>query len=76
MSLVSLINALSNILGPLAGGVCFLFIGIMEIFISMEFKHKKTNSSVTNIIKNDIKESSHYITKENPVMLKAMFIVA
>lgn len=91
-SFVSLVNAFSNIAGPLLGGViygiygiwpiiiigaiCFLASSIMELFIQMKYTPTHKKEKIYKIIKNDLKESLEFLTKDKPVMLKAMGIVA
>lgn len=89
---VSLVNALSNLIGPLLAGVLYGFFGIwpilitsticfflaafMEMFIKMIFVPQKKHDLVMDMIKSDFKASIHFIVKENPIMLKAMIVTS
>jgi MFS family permease len=90
--IVSLVNAVSNLFAPVAAGIlygifgikqimlvsfiCFFTAAIMEMFIVMKFKNDINNKNVREIIRSDIKISIDYITKDKPIMLKAMLIIS
>lgn len=89
--IVSLVNALSNLVGPLlagilygtwgiwpimiTGAICFLLAATMEMFIKMDFVKQMKHDSVITMIRSDFKASIHFIVK-NPVMLKTMLIAS
>jgi len=89
---VSLVNAFSSLMAPLAagilygsfgiitimitGGVCFALAAIMEMFIKIKVAKQKEYDNFGKMIKEDFKESVRYIFKDNPILLKAMIIVA
>lgn len=88
--MVSLVNAFSNLIGPLfagilygtigifpimiTGAIAFLLAAIMETFIKMTFKAQQKHSSVFELVKSDFKESLNYVVKKNPIILKAMIV--
>lgn len=90
--IVSLVNALSNLIGPLLAGIlyglygiwpimitssiCFFLASIMEMFIKMAFVKQTRHNSPLDMIKADFKESIHFIVKDNPIMLKVMIIIS
>lgn len=90
--IVSLVNALSNMLGPLlagilygafgiwlimiTGAICFLLASTMEIFIKMDFVKQMKHESAIAIIRSDFKASFHFIVRDKPVLLKAMLIAS
>jgi MFS family permease len=90
--IVSLVNAVSNLFGPVAAGIlygifgikqimlvsfiCFSAAAVMEMFIVMKFKNEIKNKNVIDIIKSDIKVSLDYIRKDKPIMLKTMLIIS
>lgn len=90
--IVSLVNSLSNLIGPLLGGilygafgiwpimitsaVCFFMASIMEMFIKIAHVKQERHDHVLQLIQSDLKKSFHFIFKENPIMVKLMIIVA
>jgi len=90
--IVSLVNASSNLMGPLIAGIlyghfgiepimltgiiCFFLAAVMEFFITMKFERESSCDSIINIIKSDLKLSFDYVMKDNPVMIKAMVITS
>lgn len=91
-AVINLVSSFSGLIGPVVGGalfgfygimpilyvsvVCFLFSAIMEIFIQIPFEKKQTNGSIFAIGFADLKESFHYMSKEQPLILKLSFAVA
>lgn len=90
--MVSLVNAISSLMGPVAAGVLysiysiqylmsaavFLFFlaAVMELFIYIDFERKKSNQDILKIISSDLSLSLKFIRQDNPIMLKVMFITA
>lgn len=91
-SVITLVNSLSSLIGPVIGGavyafygiipvlvvsvICFLCSAIMEIFIHIPYKKKKSESNIFKMAKNDLTESVNFIKNGHPVVLKIGFIAA
>ncbi len=91
-SVITLVNSLSGLLGPVIGGAvfgfyginpilyvsigCFLFSAIMEIFIHIPFEKKESSGSVFAIGLRDMKESIHYIKVDQPEIWKVSLLIA
>ena len=90
-AVINQVNALANLIGPVAGGAlygfygirpilyvsigCFLFSATMELFIRIPFKKPKKGSSIFSIVKQDLTESFRFIRTEQPVIGKGILIV-
>ena len=90
--IVTQVAALANLFGPILAGflyafmditwiliissVCFLGAAIMECFINIPFTRKMDHNRILSMIKNDIKEVFYYLRKDQPVLLKMLFIIA
>lgn len=90
-AVINQVNALANLIGPVAGGAlygfygirpilyvsigCFLFSATMELFIRIPFKKPQKGSSVLSIVKQDLSESFRFIRTEQPVIGKGILIV-
>jgi len=90
--IVSMITAMSNILGPLTAGilygqfginpimitciVSFLLASLMELFIKIKYRPLEKENSVIKTIKSDFNLSIQYIFKDNPVIFKVMLVTA
>lgn len=88
---VSQINSLSNILGPILGGVLYGFWGLMpvvivsgicfcsaaflECFIQMPFQKQARETHFLGTMLSDFKEAIRFMTKEKPIILKLMLTV-
>ena len=86
------VSSISGIVGPVLGGimfslfglqpilligaVCFLLSSIMEIFIVIPFEKRKRKEGIFEIVKNDMKDSFWFITKEKPEIGKIVLIAA
>lgn len=86
------VSSISGIVGPVLGGimfslfglqpilligaVCFLLSSIMEIFIVIPFEKRKKEEGIFEIVKNDMKDSFWFITKEKPEIGKIVLIAA
>lgn len=91
-AVINLVSSFSSLIGPVIGGalfsfygimpilyvstVCFLLSAIMEIFIHIPFEKKQTHGSIFAIGLADLKESFHYMSKEQPLIVKLSFAVA
>jgi len=90
--IVSLVNAVSNLLGPITAGVLyvlfsiqtimsaavilFLSAAIMELFIYIKFERESSPAGTLNIIKSDLKLSLKFISRDKPVMLSVMLVTS
>lgn len=90
--IISLVNAFSNLLAPLFAGIlygvlgiwpimisaviCFFLAAIMEMFIVMKFESKHHDESIIGIIRSDLRVSIDYMTKDTPVIIKAMLVIS
>lgn len=90
-AVINQVNALANLIGPVAGGAlygfygirpilyvsiaCFLFSATMELFIHIPFEKPQKGSSVFSIVKQDLSESFRFIRTEQPVIGKGILIV-
>lgn len=91
-AIINMVNTLSNLLGPVVGGIlfglwginpiliisigCFTCSAIMEIFIHIPFAKQTTNTGIFKIVKGDLKESWLFMKKEKPVFLSVVVILA
>ncbi len=87
--IVAGVASLTNIAGPVLGGVLYGVIGInaiiviscvsfflsaiMEIFIQIPFIKQEQNSNIIKTIFTDIKDGIVHICKENRFILKILF---
>ena len=85
-SIVDMISSLANMLGPVLGGllyasvglspilyisaVCFFASAVMEIFIHIPFQKRKHNGSMIVSGVRDMKDSSHFLIRKKPMLLK------
>ena len=90
-AVINQVNALANLIGPVAGGalygfygirpilyvsiICFIFSATMELFIHIPFKKPKKGTSVFAVVKQDLSESFWFIRTEQPVIGKGILIV-
>jgi len=86
---VQQVSSLSNFLGPIIAGVLygilgikgivfinaasFCFSAVMELFLQIPKKEIVVSGSVLKIFSKDIKDSSVYLRKENPVIFRMIF---
>ncbi|TDP52996.1 MFS transporter [Aminicella lysinilytica] len=91
-SMVTLVNSLSSLVGPVIGGavfgffgimpilvvsiICFLASAIMEIFINIPFTPQPNDENIFKMGLNDIKGSFHYMLYEKKIILKGSLLVA
>ncbi len=91
-AVINLVGSLSNLMGPVLGGIlygfwglkpiltvsviCFTISAIMEIFIHIPFEKKEYKEGILQMVKTDVKESLIFIRNENPVIGKISMILA
>lgn len=91
-AIINQINALSGLLGPIAGGivygiwglapvvaagcVCFFLSAVMEIFIKIPCVKQKAEKGVLAIVKQDMGESFAYIRNEQPIIKQVVIIIS
>lgn len=90
-AVINQVSTLANILGPVLGGVfygmwgvksililagiCFFISAVMEIFIQIPFKKRKSEKSFLSIAAQDFKESLLFISREKPIISKIIIIL-
>ncbi|MEG0769557.1 MAG: MFS transporter [Ruthenibacterium sp.] len=91
-AVVNQIGALAGLLGPIIGGmlfgafgiapilalsiVCFFASAVMELFITIPFIKRKSDSGIFKIVKNDVRDSVHYLKTEKPMLMQIIALVA
>lgn len=55
--------------------ICFAFSAILELFIRIPHHREASKEGIFTIVKEDMKESLHFIVKEKPIMAKVMLII-
>lgn len=91
-AIINQIGALSNLLGPIIGGmlfgtfgiipiltisiICFTLSAIMEIFIHIPYKKRNDNQNMIAIVKNDLSESINYMKNEKPILIKIIVLIS
>ncbi|MEG2016958.1 MAG: MFS transporter [Clostridium sp.] len=91
-AIINQIGALSNLLGPIIGGMlfgtfgiipiliisilCFTLSAIMEIFIHIPYKKRNDNENMITIVRNDLSESINYMKSEKPILIKIIVLIA
>ncbi len=89
---VNLVNSLSNMLGPVIGGVlygtfglsavlivsaiCFFLSAVMELFIKIPHKKQNAAGSVWAIVKSDMSSSIRFMFKTKPILAQIILILA
>lgn len=56
-------------------GICFFISAVMEIFIQIPFKKRKSEKSFLSIAAQDFKESLLFISREKPIISKIIIIL-
>ncbi len=90
-AVINLVNSFASLIGPITGGmlyglygitpiiavscICFLISAIMELFIRIPHVKSKAEGRILTIIKEDLKESLGYITREKPILCKVVFMI-
>lgn len=91
-AVINQVNALSNLLGPVIGGmlfgsfgitpiliisiICFVISAIMEIFIDIPHVKRGATVGIMSIVRNDLTESIHYMKTEKPLLIKIIVLIS
>lgn len=91
-SIVVQINALSTLAGPILGGVCYGFFGILpicifsaicfalsailELFLHIPYRPQARSSSLFHTVSADFKEAINFVVVKNPSILKMLIMLA
>lgn len=91
-AVINLVNSFAGLIGPVVGGAlfgfygimpilyvsaaCFILSAVMEIFIQIPYQKKAANGNIFAIGFGDLKESFHYMYKEQPVIIHLSFAIA
>lgn len=89
-AVINLVNSFSSLIGPVVGGALYSLFGItpilfvsvfcffasatMEIFIHIPYEKKKAEGSMFKIAYEDLKESFHYMIKEEPTIIRVCIV--
>lgn len=90
-AVVNLVQSLSGLLGPSIGGIlysmyglgpiiivssiCFAFSALIELFIRIPHIKQAAPDNIWQMVKGDMKESLHFVSREYPVMFKVMIMI-
>lgn len=90
-AVVNLVTSMSNLLGPIIGGIlfavygltpilivssiCFVCSAILELFINIPIVKQSKKGSIVAIVKEDMKLSINFIRKDKPILAKVMIII-
>lgn len=90
-SAINLVQSMSNLLGPVIGGmlyavyglniilvvssVCFFISAVMELFIQIPYKKQAKRETVWKTVQNDMRISIRFMVKENSVIIKILFLL-
>ncbi|MDR2931625.1 MAG: MFS transporter [Oscillospiraceae bacterium] len=90
-AVVNLVNSFSGLLGPVVGGMlyagyglepilqvsagCFALSAVMELFIRIPHQRRDTKGGMLAIVRDDMRESVHFILKERPVLAKGIVLL-
>lgn len=91
-AIVNQIGALANFMGPIIGGMlygvwgiksilqvsimCFLLSAVMELFLVIPFQKQAEKRSIGETVKNDLRESLHFLRLEKPIFIKLCIVIA
>lgn len=86
------VAALSNLAGPVVGGVLYNFIGlesviligaiafllsaIMEMFIRLPFTRQETSEGMVALIRDDMRQGMRFIFREKPYIARTMLLAS
>ncbi|MCH1981992.1 MFS transporter [Ruminococcus sp. OA3] len=59
-----------------AGVICFFITSIFEYFIRLDYIPQQTNGHILQIVKHDLKASTHFISRVRPSILKTLLLVS
>lgn len=90
-AVISQVDTLASLVGPVIGGMlfgmwgikpillisigCFTFSAVMEIFITIPFTKRKTDKGIFAIAASDLKESYMFVKNEKPIFISMLIIV-
>jgi len=90
-AVVGVVNSLSGMVGMAVAGVvfgrfgltpilvigaiCFAITAVMDLLIRMPCKKQESSGGIVKIVKDDLKQSVRYATKEKPIIAKVVAIV-
>ncbi len=91
-SVVTLVNSLAGLIGPVIGGAvygfygitpvlwvsifCFFASAVMEIFIHIPFEKKPGAASIAALVRQDMAHSFRFIKNEKPIIAKIALFIA
>lgn len=91
-AIVNQIGSLANFIGPIIGGMlygvwgiksilqvsimCFLLSAVMELFIVIPFQKQAERRGIGETVKNDLRESLHFLKSEKPIFIKVCIVIA
>ena len=91
-AVVSQVAMLANLIGPVLGGVlyglfgampiilvsgvCFFLSAVLELFIHIPFQPLDAKTSILQIVKDDLRESIRFITREQLDILRITLMIA
>lgn len=91
-AVINLVSSFAGLIGPVIGGalfgfygimpimyvcvICFVLSAVMEIFIQIPYEKKAVNGNIFAIGFGDLKESFHYMRKEQPVIMQLSLAIA
>ena len=91
-AVINMVQTLSGLLGPVAGGAhfgvfglrpilwvgagCFFLSAVMELFIHIPYRSRAAEGNVLSTVRRDLGESWRFIRRERPVFLSAMLVLA
>ena len=89
---VSQVSMLANLIGPVLGGVlygffgampiilvsgvCFFLSAVLELFIHIPFQPLDAKTGILQIVKDDLRESIRFMTREQPDILRITLMIA
>ncbi|MDD3368176.1 MAG: MFS transporter [Lachnospiraceae bacterium] len=91
-AVVTLVNSLAGLIGPVIGGavygfygilpvlfismLCFLASAVMEIFIHIPYKRGKATGNIFQIVKTDMREGIQFVRNEKTILAKVPLLIA
>lgn len=91
-AVINMIGTLSNLLGPVLGGIlfgylgiapilviaalCFLISAVMELFIQIPYKGRDGRQGIFETIRSDIKDSFQFVKREKPILFSVVGVLA
>lgn len=91
-AVVSQVSMLANLIGPVLGGVlyglfgampiilvsgvCFFLSAVLELFIHIPFQPLDAKTGILQIVKDDLRESIRFMTREQPDILRITLMIA